>query len=403
MPVAADLSPRLARCAALLCLVTAALADDGRGLKRGGDPNQVSISGLSSGAAMAVQYAVAHSASVTAVGAVAGPQWGCAGGSVSRAINDCMCGRAALTPTINTARQLAARGAIDKLTLGRPQSLRRAWVFQSPADETVSSRSGEADATFLTAFIGTAPEVDRGNAVDGSDRAGHGIIAPGGSDTCAFDGTETSYVRHCGAEDNAGKMFQTLFGEGSAYNPSDRAGDVPEAELWSFDQKRFIEQAKARGVSVADDYYNPFWFWWPASSARRQNFDMAEKGYIYVPPSCRAVGSACRVHVALHGCKQDARVFASKAGYNNWAERYKVIVVYPAIAPGEPVAGTVCRSPAVDPSLDAAWAEPNPNGCWDWWGYLDTSSQQGRYLTSEAPQMQVLRAIITAATASQAN
>jgi poly(3-hydroxybutyrate) depolymerase len=42
----------------------AAAADDGRGLKRSADPSDITISGLSSGAAMAVQYAVAHSSSV---------------------------------------------------------------------------------------------------------------------------------------------------------------------------------------------------------------------------------------------------------------------------------------------------------------------------------------------------
>lgn len=396
---------RLSHLAAALCIsATAALADDGRGLKRGGDANQVSISGLSSGAAMAVQYAVAHSGSVTAVGTVAGPQWGCAEGSVSRAVNDCMCGRSALAPTIDTARQLAADGAIDSLVSGKPRSLRQSWVFQSPADETVTSRSGEANAAFLAAFVGTTPEVDRGNAEDGSDRAGHGIIAPGsGNDACTFDGTESSFIRRCGTEDNAGKMLHALFGQSSPYDPAQRAADVPESELWTFDQQHIINRIKSSGTSVANDYYNFFLFGWPASSGRRRNLDMARTGYIYVPPSCRPTGSACRVHVALHGCKQDARTFALKAGYNNWAERYKAIIVYPAIAPGEPVPGAVCRSPALDASLDAAWIEPNPNGCWDWWGYLDTSSNKGRYLTKEAPQIQVLEGIIAELTAPSTN
>jgi hypothetical protein len=74
-------------------------------------------------------------------------------------------------------------------------------------------------------------------------------------------------------------------------------------------------------------------------------------------------------------------------------------VVYPAIAPGEAVAGSVCRAPPLSGALDAAWFEPNPNGCWDWWGYLDTTSRAGRYLTKAAPQMRVLDAIIAAATA----
>ena len=379
---------------------TATLADDGRGLQRGGDATQVSISGLSSGAAMAVQYAVAHSSTITAVGAVAGPQWGCAGGSLSRAVNACMCGRGPLTPTIDTARRLAAGGAVDNLRSGKPQSLSRSWVFQSPADETVTAGSGRADVAFLTAFIGAEPELDRGNAADGSDRAGHGIITPDGTDSCAFDGVERSFIRRCGAEDNPAKMFHALFDAQAPYDPGQRAPRVPESEVWAFDQQHLIERVRASRPPLASDYYNPLWLWWPDRSARRRNFDMASTGYIYVPPSCRAIGSACRVHIALHGCKQDARQFSVQAGYNEWAERYRTIVVYPAIAPSEAVPGAICRLPALDGVADAAWIAPNPNGCCDWWGYLDTSSDTGRYLTKQAPQIRVLEGIIAEVTAA---
>src|SRR5690349_4145499 len=106
----------------------AAAADDGRGLKRSANPSDITISGLSSGAAMAVQYAVAHSSSVVGVGSIAGLAWGCAEGSLSRAVNDCMCGRHAIKPKTSLAHQLATRGKIDSLPAGKPQTLRRAYV-----------------------------------------------------------------------------------------------------------------------------------------------------------------------------------------------------------------------------------------------------------------------------------
>jgi hypothetical protein len=93
---------------------------------------------------MAVQYAVAHSGSMVGVGAIAGPAWGCADGSLSRAVNQCMCGLDALQPNINTARQLAASGKIDSLSSGRPRTLKRSYVFHSPADDTVREQSGRA-------------------------------------------------------------------------------------------------------------------------------------------------------------------------------------------------------------------------------------------------------------------
>ena len=71
----------------LVSALSVARADDGLGLKRGGNASDVSVSGVSSGAAMAVQYAVGHSASIAGVGSIAGPPWGCADGSASQAIN----------------------------------------------------------------------------------------------------------------------------------------------------------------------------------------------------------------------------------------------------------------------------------------------------------------------------
>jgi hypothetical protein len=156
--------------------LNAAQADDGLGLKRGGNRDDVSISGVSSGAAMAVQYAVAHSMSIVGVGAIAGPAWGCADGRLSQAVNDCMCGRNALEPKLNTARELARVGKIDSLPSGKPKALKRSYIFHSPADNTVAKQSGEANAAFLTAFIGGSPTIDWGNIGDGSNQAGHGII-----------------------------------------------------------------------------------------------------------------------------------------------------------------------------------------------------------------------------------
>jgi hypothetical protein len=386
--------------AALVAVTSVAHADDGLGLKRGGDASEVSISGISSGAAMAVQYAVGHSSSITGVGSIAGPPWGCADGSASQAINTCMCARQDPGNKIASARQLAATGKIDSLSASsKPLRLGRSYVFQSPADATVVEKAGKASAAFLSAFIGSSPEIDFGNAADGSDKAGHGIIAPDShNESCQFDGHETTYVRTCGAEDNAGKLFHALYdNQNLPFDPSQRVSNIAESEVWQFDQKHLIDGAKPGTAVAPDTIWGFWWFVWTFSSERRKNFDMAEKGYIYVPPSCRVSGSSCRVHVALHGCKQDVKDFANKAGYNNWAEHYKVIVVYPAIQPSLSLSGEACQTP-IDPVLDAAPIEINPNGCWDWWGYLDTAGQKNRYLTKAAPQMRVIEGIITEVT-----
>lgn len=379
----------------LLCPLHPAHADDGLGLRRGANPKEVSISGVSSGAAMALQYAVAHSGSVIGVGAVAGPPWGCAEGRLSQAVNSCMCGRQPVAPQAATARALAGRGEIDPLSGGKPAALKRSWVFQSRADGTVVRQSGAASIAFLTDFIGTAPVADAGNAADGSDTAQHGIISPDGTDACGTEGDTDTYIRRCGAEDNAGKLLRALHAPGSRYDARFRQADIPAGEVWEFRQQPMIDAVRDSAGSIAAD----LWFGFP--SARRRNLDMADKGYIYVPPACREARSRCGVHVALHGCRQDARQFATRAGYNNWAQHYRLVIVYPAIKPDAyPVQGNACKAGAVGEAANNAWFEPNANGCWDWWGYLDNGfPDELRYLGRRAPQMRVIERIVAEVTA----
>ena len=131
---------------ALLILASVAVcwpaqADDNQGLSRGGDPKQGSISGLSSGAGMALQYAVAHSNSIIGVGSVAGPAWGCAEGDLARAKQVCMDRQGTPLPKTDLARQFAIAGKIDSLPGDTTSALKRSFVFQSPQDDVINPRS----------------------------------------------------------------------------------------------------------------------------------------------------------------------------------------------------------------------------------------------------------------------
>ena len=134
---------------------------------------------------------------------------------------------------VNAARELAASGAIDSLSSGKPQALRRAFVFHSADDPTVVVQSGKASIAFLAAFIGNGPEVDWGNADDDSNHAGHGIVSPGGTDSCRVHGREKTYVRQCGAEDNARDLFRALYPD-VPFDASKRVDDIQESEVWRF-------------------------------------------------------------------------------------------------------------------------------------------------------------------------
>jgi len=71
--------------------------------------------------------------------------------------------------------------------------------------------------------------------------------------------------------------------------------------------------------------------------------------------------SPCRVHIALHGCKQNYDAIGDRyvqhARYNEWADTNHLIILYPQTIAGDPV--TNFGTPL------------HPYGCWDWWGYTD--------------------------------
>ena len=72
------------------------------------DHRHFTVSGLSSGAAMAVQMGVAHSSRVRGIGIVSGPPYLCAQGFVTKATNDC------LTLGRELIRPYAARGLVER-------------------------------------------------------------------------------------------------------------------------------------------------------------------------------------------------------------------------------------------------------------------------------------------------
>jgi poly(3-hydroxybutyrate) depolymerase len=105
---------------------------------------------------------------------------------------------------------------------------------------------------------------------------------------------------------------------------------------------------------------------------------MADEGYVFFPESCESGG--CRVHVAFHGCRQSTRQigvrFVENAGYIEWAQSNRLIVLFPQIVPRYGWIGGL------------SWIF-NPRGCWDWWGYTDAD-----YATREGRQIKAVQAMI---------
>ena len=97
---------------------------------------------------------------------------------------------------------------------------------------------------------------------------------------------------------------------------------------------------------------------------------MDSEGYLYVPTECQSKSTVCKLHISFHGCKQGKEyigdVYARHTGLNEWAETNNIIVLYPQVIS--------------DMLLQ------NPNGCFDWWGYLDKDyhTKKGKQLSSIA-------------------
>lgn len=321
------------------------------------DLTQTTVSGISSGAFMAVQMGVAHSASVRGVAATAGGPYFCAlddslgGAAVGRAIGRCMQGDPDYRPQAIDEAQLArmvaaTRGWGAKGEIDPPEGLARqtVWLFHGYNDGVVKKPVSDALRAWYKVF--TPPEqIFYKDEV----QAGHAQISAacadrpeGACNVCAQTGGR--FINACpepgrpGAlYDAAGAALQLFYGPLRRTATADLGG-----RLEPFEQAPFT-----RGRSGS-----------PLPPAR---IAMGDTGYVYVPAACRNGGSPCRLHIAFHGCQQDAgslgKAFATTAGFNEWADASRIVVLYPQARKTRP--DPLGRMPA------------NPMGCWDWWGYND--------------------------------
>ena len=315
--------------AALLLALPALAAEPLPALRA--DAQGVTVSGLSSGGAMAVQFHVAHSASVAGAGAIAGAPYYCAQGSLWSALNHCMTpGTWSSVPSSSLLKQrtddLVRTGRIDPTTnlAGAP-----VWLFSGTQDHTVLPEVVKELQRFYEQY--------GARVVLLADKpAGHAMPTQNAGSACGT--TEPPYLNNCGY-DSAGELLKHLLGALEA--PAAEPGGRPV----EFDQSPFAGS----------------------------NAGLEEAGYVFIPASCEK--GACRIHVAFHGCRQNARAvgerFVREAGYNRWADTNRMIVLYPQVA---------------------ASASPflfNPRGCWDWWGYTGAN-----YHTREGAQIRAVKAML---------
>ncbi len=297
------------------------------------DPSRTTVSGLSSGAYMATQVHMAFSDHIAGVAALAGGPYGCAEGSLELALSRCLNPAPDKIPDVSAlvekARARAASGAIAPLSGldGDP-----VLVMHGSLDNTVGVAVSNAGAEFYRMLGGTVVEEDTSRVM--------AHTFPTLADGVDCSQSEPPYLGKCDF-DGAGEILKKLYPGANV-----AAAAVASGELRRFDQNAYRPDEK--------------------------DAMLADTGFVYVPKAC-AAGETCGLHIALHGCQQNAdavgEAFVRDAGYNRWADAMHLVVLYP--------------------QTRASYAPLNPKACWDWWGYsgADYDTRQGvqlRWLANAA-------------------
>jgi poly(3-hydroxybutyrate) depolymerase len=324
------------------------------------DIHESSVSGISSGAFMAVQFATAWSSVIKGVGVVAGGPYWCAKADADDVMNGftlpimnatgpCMAGPPTeLGSSFAKADAKAVSGDIDPLKFVKRQKV---YVFHGYNDAVVAKSVTDAAADFYRHYLG---EANRGNLFyQTTIGAGHSLVIAEGPHQASVNDCAANagpFIDQCGY-DQAGIILQHIYGALTAPNRGKLTGS-----LWQFDQSAYTRPDSPGSLSMGDT------------------------GYVFVPKPCED-GAACRVHIALHGCRQDSgdidRRFVENTGYNAWADTNHLIVLYPQT-----------RTSSLMPF--------NPQACWDWWSYVNHGDS---YVTKSGPQIKAIKAMLDALTA----
>lgn len=289
------------------------------------DKSQTTVSGISSGGYMAVQLHVAYSATFKkGAGILAGGPYNCADGAILNAVVRCL-GRAAIpvAELVKTTNEWAKNGLIDS-TANLATS--KVYLFSGAKDSVVAQSTTSDLSTYYQNYLPSSSIILKKDV-----EVEHAMVTDDYGAACLTKATP--FINNCNF-DLSGAMLQHLYGP-----LAPRGNDTVNGALIEFDQTPFVT---AHG--------------------------MAMTGWAYIPKAC-ASGTTCRLHVALHGCKQNAtdvgQEFIRNAGYNRWAATNNIVVLYPQTGKGA------------------------TNSCWDWWGYDDAN-----YAKKSAPQMMAITSMI---------
>jgi hypothetical protein len=318
--------------------------------------SDITVSGISSGGYMAQQLHIAFSDRFSAVAIVAGGPFYCAENNLTIALTRCIKPNEVNKPNIprllTITEQFAANGEISQLSNIQND---RVWIFSSKDDSVVYQSISDSLVEYYSAYL-KPNNIRYVNNVGGE----HAMPTDDFGFPCEYLGqssnTDDHFINNCGY-DAAGNLL--AFSYNRIKSPKNK---VLTGRLVKFDQANYISEPTSHGLS--------------------------QSGYAYIPEVCESTQGRnaklpkCKLHIALHGCLQSAdrigTTFVENAGYNDWADRNRMVILYP--------------------QATASLAQGNGNGCWDWWGYDDP-----QYATRFGNQMDVILQMIDRLTANDSN
>lgn len=278
--------------------------------------NKLSVSGISSGGYMAVQYHVSNSMMVDGVGVIAGGPYYCANNNILIALNNCM-----VEPIlINVEELILATGyAYKLLSIDDPKYISNARIFlySGTKDNTVYQGVVKKLESYYRHFIKNSSQFMIEYGING----GHNFPTLDYGIKC--DSTETPYIGKCDY-DGAYKILSHI------YNTTLSRTKQIESNILLFNQSKYI----------------------PKYIVHPNVIGLDEFGYMYIPTKCKNKLIKCDIHIVFHGCLQSKyfidKIFVMNTGYNDIAEANNIIIIYPQTYP---------------------IMITNPKACWDWWGY----------------------------------
>lgn len=294
------------------------------------DKNAVTVSGLSAGAFMAAQLSVAYSSLIKGAGIVAGGAYSCARGDVEVAQNVCMKNPDSIS--VADLKEVTLKNHREGLIDDPQENLKnqKIFVIHGSEDKTVLPNSGLKLTEFYQAF-------DNQPETEFNLKMGHGFPTIHSS-RVRCEASQFPWLNECDY-DGAKAILEHLYGPLNGPTKD----FLRYGRLLQFDQKKYTDKSAM----------------------------MLDFAHVYIPDACTQKEARCRLHVALHGCLQApnlvSQAFVRDAGFNQWAQDNKIVVLYPAVNMGP----------------------GNPAGCWDWWGYTGKN-----YADQSSPQMTAIMKMI---------